>query len=375
MAKVPSMFRVVHSAGSDWKNLTDDCLNQLGVLPRGANIGFLYMTDSLDEDVRSILNRLKARTKIQHWIGTVGFGICASGVELFDLPAMAIMVGSLPNDEFCVLPVITPEKIELPDYVTRWSEKNQPVLGIVHSDPRVPRIEETLSMIQNRTGCFLVGGMTASRGACEQVADAVGDGGVSGILFGSGIAAFTGLTQGCTPIGGVHTVTAVDKNVVRCLDDRPAFEVFHDEIGELLARDLSRVQGYVHVALPIAGSDVGDYVVRNLIGLSPDSGSLAIGARLEVGDSLMFVRRDGASANTDLKKMVIDLKERSDGAPRAVFYFSCVARGPNLFGAGSVELKIIESITGNLPLIGFFANGEISNNRLYGYTGVLTFIG
>ena len=27
---------------------------------------------------------------------------------------------------------------------------------------------------------------------------------------------------------------------------------------------------------------------------------------------------------------------------------------------------------GDFPLVGFFANGEISNNRLYGYTGVLT---
>jgi small ligand-binding sensory domain FIST len=27
-----------------------------------------------------------------------------------------------------------------------------------------------------------------------------------------------------------------------------------------------------------------------------------------------------------------------------------------------------------VPLAGFFANGEISHNRLYGYTGVLTLL-
>jgi small ligand-binding sensory domain FIST len=51
---------------------------------------------------------------------------------------------------------------------------------------------------------------------------------------------------------------------------------------------------------------------------------------------------------------------------------SCLARGPNLFGDDSEELKTIREALGDVPLVGFFANGEISNNRLYGYTGVLT---
>jgi len=375
MAIAASGFRVVHATGGDWNDLTRACLDRLGDPPEGANIGFVYLSDSLDEDVRSILNRLRAETHIHHWVGTIGFGICVSGEELFDLPAMAVMVGALPKDSFRVLPVITPDNIELPDDITLWAAEHNPLLGIVHTDPRVPGIEKTLDMIQNRTGCFLVGGMTASRGAHEQVADEVIDGGVSGILFGSEITAHTALTQGCSPIGDIHTVTAADENIIKSLDNRPAFEVFREDIGDLLARDLSRVQGYVHVALPITGSDTGDYVVRNLIGVSPDGGSVAVGELVEPGDRIMFVRRDGASAIADLKRMASDLKRRADGEPKAAFYFSCVARGPNLFGKGSVELKTIEEILGELPLVGFFANGEISNNRLYGYTGVLTLIG
>ena len=87
------------------------------------------------------------------------------------------------------------------------------------------------------------------------------------------------------------------------------------------------------------------------------------------------MRRDAATATADLKRMVADVKRRADGPPRAAFYFSCIARGPNLFGPGSAELKTIaETLGENIPLIGFFANGEISNNRLYGYTGVLSLI-
>jgi small ligand-binding sensory domain FIST len=72
--------------------------------------------------------------------------------------------------------------------------------------------------------------------------------------------------------------------------------------------------------------------------------------------------------------MVHDVRRRAGGAPRAALYFTCVARGPNLFGDGSAELGTIADILGEVPLIGFFANGEISNNRLYGYTGVLALL-
>lgn len=368
-------FVVAHATGGDWQDLTDQCLSHIGEVPEDANIGFVYVSDSLDEDMRSILNRLRSETGIYHWVGTVGFGLCVSGEELFDLPAMAVMVGALPRDSFKVVPVITPDRIELPEDIIDWAAEHQPALGIVHTDPRVPGIEATLDMIQEKTGCFLIGGMTASRGAHEQIADEVVDGGVSGILFGSEITAHTGLTQGCTPIGQTHIVSACEENVLHRLDDRPAFEVFREDIGDLLARDLSRIEGYVHAALPIAGSDTGDYVVRNLLGVFPEKGWVSIGEMVQPGDRIMFVRRDGTSAIADLKRMASDLKRRADDAPRAAFYFSCIARGPNLFGRGSVEMKTISDILGDLPLIGFYANGEISNNRLYGYTGVLALIG
>ena len=49
-----------------------------------------------------------------------------------------------------------------------------------------------------------------------------------------------------------------------------------------------------------------------------------------------------------------------------------IGRGGALFGADSGELKMIKDAFGDIPLAGFFCNGEISHNRLYGYTGVLT---
>jgi small ligand-binding sensory domain FIST len=374
MEAITQNFQVAHADGGDWEDLTKNCLTRLGDLPAGANLGFVYVTDSLDEDLRFILKCLREETGIHDWVGTIGFGVCTSGTELFDVPAMAIMVGAVPRDSFCLLPTVGPNDLDLPPAVVSWAEAHTPTLGVVHADPRVPGLEDIFTRIQNQTGCFLVGGMTASRGAQEQIADEVTDGGVSGILFGSEIGAVTGLTQGCSPIGPIHHVTGGSDNVMHSLDDRPALEVFREDIGELLARDLSRINGYVHAAVPIKGSDTGDYLVRNLLGVYPDQGWVSIGERLDVGDQIMFVRRDGASAMADLKRMVADVARRNVASPRAALYYSCIARGPNLFGQGSVELKTIAEILGDVPLIGFFANGEISNNRLYGYTGVLTLI-
>jgi small ligand-binding sensory domain FIST len=374
MDSIAQSFQVAQASGGGWEELTDGCLAELGPLPTGANLGFVYVTDALDEDLRLILKRLRAEIRIHHWVGTIGFGICVSRTELFDVPAMAIMVGAVPRDSFCLLPAIGPDDLDLPDAVVSWAETHTPMLGVLHADPRVPDLEAIFTRIQNRTGCFLVGGITASRGVQEQIADEVMEGGVSGILFGSDISVVTGLTQGCSPIGPTHQVTGGSDNVLHSLDDRPALEVFREDIGELLSRNLDRIGGYVHAAIPIKGSDTSDYLVRNLLGLYPDQGWVSIGERLDIGDRVMFVRRDGASALADLKRMVADVSRRANTPPKAALYYSCVARGPNLFGQGSVELKTIADILGDVPLIGFFANGEISNNRLYGYTGVLSLI-
>ena len=43
-----------------------------------------------------------------------------------------------------------------------------------------------------------------------------------------------------------------------------------------------------------------------------------------------------------------------------------------MFGDSGVETGLIRETLGDFPLIGFFANGEICRDRLYGHTGVLT---
>jgi small ligand-binding sensory domain FIST len=112
--------------------------------------------------------------------------------------------------------------------------------------------------------------------------------------------------------------------------------------------------------------------VRNVIGIDAQGKRIAIGDMLYPGQQIQFCRRDAKSARQDMQAMLDGLKKRLHGAPKAGLYFSCLGRGEALFGEDSGELKMIRATLGEFPLIGFYANGEISNQRLYGYTGVLT---
>lgn len=371
-------FRAAHAAAEDWGQAAKaaaEALETAGI-PAGANLGFLYVTDYLAADLGSILTFLRSRTGIADWVGTTGVGILAAGdmgrAEYFDRPAVAVMVGRFPADGYRVFAPVTDGLGGFRQSHGGWIAGRQPMLGLVHGDPRAPQAVDGLAGLAEASGAYLVGGLTSSRAGFPQIAEQVVEGGVSGVLFAGDVAVATGLSQGCSPIGPIRTVTHADGNVIAEIDERPALDVLKEDMGELLARDLKRALGYIHVALPVAGSDTGDYLVRNLVGIDPARKVIGIGAEIDAGDPIMFTRRDHDAAAADLKRMLASLGKRAGSAIKGGIYVSCVARGPNLFGEEAQELGLIAEALGDFPLVGFFANGEICRDRLYGYTGVLT---
>ena len=366
-------FRLAHAADGDWRALVEDCIEQLADVPSAANLGFVYVTDALDESFEPIAQRLREATGVDDWVGTIGVGVCVGGREYFDRPAIVALVGTVPADDYRLMPTLSKPGEAPGNDIPDWVERRHPLLGVVHGDPRNAYLPAIIDSVCDDTSCFLVGGLTSSRGQFGQLAGSPTEGGLSGVLFADSVTVASGLTQGCSPIGDIHEVTEARDNVLITLDGQPALDVFKADIGEVLARNIERVGGYIHAALPISGTDNGDYLVRNIMGIDPAKQRMSIGERLHPGDKLMFVRRDGASALADLERMLEDVTHRAGGRPKAALYFSCVARGPNLFGDNSEELTAVsEAIGEDVPLVGFYANGEISNNRVYGYTGVLT---
>ena len=364
-----SPFKWAQATHADWTQAAQACMTQLGAIPSTATLGFLYVSDAYTGDLDAILAFFKGATGVTHWTGSVGVGICATGVEYLEAPAMAVMLGEFDPDEFSMLlPLRTPQDV---DALT--SDK---YFAVVHGDPSNNRVQELIEGLSAKVSSgFVVGGLSSSRGETSQICDGVVSGGLSGVLFSERVSLATRLTQGISPLGPRHIITKANKNIIGNLDHRPALEVMKEEIGEVLARDISRAAGYIFVGLPVRGSDTGDYLVRNILGVDPQNDLVAIGEYVTQGDELLFCRRDQQTAEDDLNRMLAAIGAQLNTPIRGGVYYSCLGRGQHMFGAPNRELELIRDALGDFPLVGFFANGEISYNRLYGYTGVLTLFG
>jgi small ligand-binding sensory domain FIST len=116
--------------------------------------------------------------------------------------------------------------------------------------------------------------------------------------------------------------------------------------------------------------------VRHLVGVDRQHQVLAIAEQIEPGMRLAFCTRNAEAAQLDLVRIATEIRAEleSGAAPRVagVLYVSCSGRGGPHFGARHAELQMVRKALGDVPLVGFFAGGEIARHHLYGYTGVLT---
>jgi small ligand-binding sensory domain FIST len=347
-----------------------------------ATLGVLYLSEPAAQAMPLVLNELAAATGIAAWVGGVGLGVCADHGESYEQPAAAVLTATLPADKFRLFAATGDPGSDLPRHHAQWIESTQPTLALVHGDPRCPDILRATVDTAGASGAFLVGGLMSHRcaeplvageiGNGRRAADVLGGAGIAGLLLAPEVAVATGLTQGCSPIGPVRRIDEARDNIIMAIDGRPALAVFNEDIGPELAQDPRRLGSIIFVGLPVAGSDTGDYLVRNLMAIDPRQGWIVLGAEVSPGDPILFCRRDPDSAKKDLGRMLNQLKGRLPGPPKAGIYVSCIARGAALFGETGVESGLIREVLGDFPLIGFFANGEISRDRLYGHTGVLT---
>ncbi|MEA3410803.1 MAG: FIST C-terminal domain-containing protein [Pseudomonadota bacterium] len=367
------MFQHEFLSGNDPDALVSELVSALRGVPDSVNLGFIYFDGSLTSGIDGILDQLRAETPIDRWVGSVATGVIGNGVESYGQPAISVLVADFEPDSFLLLPTVSDDLSGFLDASRSWRERNLSSFGVVHGDPRNSRVPRLISGLSaGMEGGFLVGGLSSSED--EDLIQIAGDrtmNGLSGVLFSGSVPVVTGVTQGCTLFGHRHEVTGADAHIITRLDGRPALDVLNEEVGDVLARDPRRMAGYIFAALHIPGSDTGDFLVRNLLGIDPDNGALAVGDHLQEGAQLQFAKRDADTAREDLRRMLGNVGARIKGQPKGALYFSCLGRGQSLFGPDSAELALVREALGDLPLAGFYANGEISHNRLYGYTGVL----
>ncbi|MFD0667885.1 FIST signal transduction protein [Ramlibacter sp. MAHUQ-53] len=411
-----TLFPFGHATHPQWPMGVGLVLAQLRAqmaLPEYASaptLGLLYITDHYAAHAREILDHLQAELpEVVDWAGTVGVGICANNAEYFDEPAVAVMLCALPADQYRVFSGVAPLGLAF-----------EPHTALVHADPGTPDVADLVAEMAGRTASgYLFGGLSSSRTEAVQfavggngnlrgqgAAGGVFSGGLSGVAFGEGVSVVSRVTQGCQPVTRQRVITRAEGNVILTLDDQPALDLLLEDLGISLDEP-QKAMGTLRatlVGLTSAGADaVGrtgsfgpDVRVRHIIGLDPGRRGVAVADQVEAGMPMAFCQRHARAARADLVRICAEIREELEpeemGQPLAAalaspdalsapsparriagaVYVSCTGRGGAHFGGPSAELQVVRHALGDVPLVGFFAAGEIARHHLYGYTGVLT---
>ena len=389
-------FVTGHATHPDWRMAlalaaaqVDAQLDARRATPAAAStLGLVYFTDAYAPHADDLLAELQQRWPGLAWAGCVGVGVAASGVEYIDEPALVLMLCALPAAQFEVFSGARPLAHRVP------------FAALVHADPSTPDIAELVADLSARTASgYLFGGLAASRAGVVTLADGVWRGGLSGVAFTPEVALLSRVTQGCQPVGPTRTVTRCRHNLVEELDGQPALPLLLQDLGlqdlsdhrRALPRLRATLAGLVDAAdtaLDRGGQFGADVRVRHLVGLDPGRQAVALADAVQPGMRLAFCGRDAQAARRDLVRICAELRDELEGRREALrapagagsetplvlgaVYVSCAGRGGPHFGGPSAELKIVQHALGDVPLVGFFAGGEIARRHVYGYTGVLT---
>jgi small ligand-binding sensory domain FIST len=414
------LFPSAHATHPQWPMAAGMVLAQLRAqmaLPEYAaapTLGLLYITDHYAQDAQELLDHLAAELpEITDWAGTVGAGVAASNVEYYDEPALSVMLCAIPPHRYRVFSGVAP--LAVGDAMGF-----EPHTALVHADGTTADLPDLITEMAARTATgYLFGGLASSRTRAVQFATGgngnikgqgkaggVFRGGLSGVAFGEGVSLVSRVTQGCHPVGPQRVVTKAEGHVIVELDGEPALDVLLRDTGIELERPQQAMSALraTLVGLTPPGSDAvgrsghfgSDVLVRHIIGLDPARNAVAIADRAEAGMRMAFCQRNVQAARADLMRICAEIREELEpqevslpvaaalAAPdpgagphparriAGAVYVSCAGRGGPHFGGPSAELQIVRRALGDVPLVGFFAAGEIARDRLYGYTGVLT---
>jgi small ligand-binding sensory domain FIST len=378
-------------------------------------LALLYITDHYASSAQDILEHLQAELPlVTDWSGTVGIGVVSNNVEYWDEPAMAVMLLELPSDQYRVFSGVAPLGLGFEAHT-----------ALVHADGNTSDLAELVDEMAARTDSgYVFGGIASSRTQSLQfavggngnisghgAASGVFQGGLSGVAFGADVALVSRVTQGCTPVAKEHTVTLAEHNVAVELDGEAALEVMLRELNVSLEEPQHALEVVRATLVGLASSegvDSGkpavrhtgnfgdDVTVRHIIGLDPGRKGVAVAAVVPEGAKWVFCQRNVQAARADLTRICAEIREELEpqelpvetvhalqaseleAAPHlarriaGAVYVSCTGRGGEHFGGPSAEMQLVRRALGDVPLVGFFAGGEIAHRHVYGYTGVLT---
>lgn len=316
-----------------------------------------------------------------HLLGCVAEGVVARDRELEDGPGAAVWAASLPDAEietFHSVALGTDEGVA----VTGFPELDGADLVTIVVDPfTFPAAGFLKRLNEEEDAVPLVGGLAAGSGEPDTQAlfrdgEVVYEGAVGAVL--RGVPVRTVVSQGCEPVGRDSVITNAEDNVVFELAGEPALERLKGDVATFTPeQERSAARGGVLAGLVIDENRAeyrrGDYLMRGLIGVDEQTGALAVGEAVRIGQTLRFHVRDAASADEDLRE---NLAAALNGEQAAgALLFTCNGRGTNLFAAPDHDARAVARLLGEDAVAGFFCAGEIGpvggKPFLHGFTATL----
>ncbi|MFL5329505.1 MAG: FIST N-terminal domain-containing protein [Gemmataceae bacterium] len=340
-------------------------------LPAAANIG-RQLQEKLDPDCL---------------IGCQGEAIAGTGREVEGEPALSLWVahwgGKVTAECFHLTPELTPDGPTLfgwPDSLvdTDFTKSLMLTLGDPYTFPAtdlfLPRLNEDYAGLRVHGG--MASGMSDRGQTRLLLNDSVYDDGAVGVLLRGNVGIRGVVSQGCRPVGHPYVVTKAKENIIFELGGKPPVFQLRDLLRQLPELDQQMFQQGPHIGLAMSelkdqfGRD--DFLVRNLYGMDPQNGAIAITDRVRVGQTVQFLVRDAASADDDLHVLLKQDREKHTGKPAGALMFTCNGRGTRLFPHPHHDAAAIAAEFGPIPLAGFFAAGELGpvggKNFLHGFT-------
>lgn len=372
-----------------------------------ARLGLLYFSDHYARDAHAILEALQDEfPQVSDWAGSVSVGVMAAHAEYMGDAALSVMLLDLPADAYRIFSGIAPIP-SMPGASGFQAES-----ALVHADGALPELDNLLEELAERTSQqTLAGGLSSGIVAPVQVAwskalapdhGGVFTGGLSGIAFHHGAHALIRLTHGCSPVSARMDISAAQDNVVLSLGGRPALDVLQEVLQvDIALHPEDAVRKMPHF---LAGLDDGDSPppargpagllpsarMRPLLGLDLQRRGIVLPEPVVAGQRLTICQRSLSAARSDLVRMGTEVREElsasaalpqapglAQGNPTAsryiagAVYISCIGRGGRYFGGEHAELELLHQALGDVPLIGFFSNGQIADRHLHRYSGVL----
>jgi small ligand-binding sensory domain FIST len=171
-------------------------------------------------------------------------------------------------------------------------------------------------------------------------------------------------------------VTKSEGNVIYELGGKPALLQLKTIFDALPTSEQQLVQTGLHLGRVVNEYqdefEQGDFLVRNVMGIDPNDGSVAVGDFFRPGQTVQFHVRDQKSADSEMRILLAQARDGSETRPGGGLLFTCNGRGTRLFPEPDHDAALISEMLGKIPVAGFFAAGELGpiggKNFMHGFT-------